>query len=96
MLKDPTYGPSIDLKEANETGVFRNARYVKTDSSTELIHRFYYILSDAKSKKSKLKIESQSIQMRLTIGRSSMTTIRSKSVHGNKITMMTMTVIVML
>jgi hypothetical protein len=44
MSKDPTYGPSIDLKEANETRVFHNARKVKTNSGTELVHRFYYIL----------------------------------------------------
>jgi hypothetical protein len=47
-----------------------------------------------RAKESKLKIESQSIQMRLAIGRSTMTIIGSESVHRNEIMMM-MTAILM-
>ena len=55
MSKDPTYGPNMDRKEANETGVFRNPRMVKTDSDQTLSLKFYFILSEADSKRAKVE-----------------------------------------
>jgi hypothetical protein len=55
MSRDAEYGPNIDLKVANETGVFRNTRRVRTNSGTELGRKFYYILSEAESKRVKVE-----------------------------------------
>jgi hypothetical protein len=55
MSRYAEYGPNIDLKEANETGVFCNARRVRTNSGTELFHRFYYQLLEAESKRVKVE-----------------------------------------